>query len=119
MRYESRQIDMTPKDILRLASGARLGSVETMEQAYQALSADRHNQREPESFMWAWTAVTAYRAGRLSMWRDCRRHQAAQKAGDALGRILRRNDKAFARHVLTYAAKLEKTIAGGGRRGDM
>lgn len=34
----------------------------------------------------------------------------------AVVRILQRNDEGFARDILTYAASLEKAMAGGARR---
>lgn len=109
------RVDMSPKEILKLTDRVLPRNLFLMRDVFDALRADPTNNGVSDRNIAGWTAAAAYRAGRLSMWRDCRK-QAKQKSSDALLSILRRNGKGFAKDVLTYAASLEKAIAGGVRR---
>ena len=75
-QYDSKRITISPEEIGKLSERARLKQLFYMQGLFEAFSrrfSDMEGQEH--EILWAWVALAAYRAGRLSMWRDCREHQ--------------------------------------------
>ena len=80
-RYDSKRITISPEEIVKLSERARLKLLFYMQGLFEAFSqrfSDAAGQEH--EILWAWVALAAYRAGRLSMWRDCRERQRDRMA---------------------------------------
>lgn len=65
-----REID--PEQVAQANRNVTLGQYRAIRNAFLLI----RDAEEPDASEWAWTAAAAYRAGRLSMWRDMARLKA-------------------------------------------
>ncbi|WP_368235002.1 hypothetical protein [Anaerotruncus rubiinfantis] len=77
-RYESKTFPFSPEQLVKLSERVYYPGVRVVKNAY-CMIREIYPEDDQNSW-WIWVALAAYRAGRLSMWRDCREHQHNRRA---------------------------------------
>lgn len=76
-------IRMNPDVITKEWKRIRTGQIFEAGEAFESIKRSDTAQK-PDSLYWAITVVAAYRAGRLSMFQDCRKRYAIRRAGKGM-----------------------------------
>lgn len=74
----SRKLDAA--EIAGLADHTQMEQMDDAKEAYQLIQHKYNSPYMSDKYCWAATAASAYRAGRLSMWRDLRRRRGRKTA---------------------------------------
>lgn len=74
----NRHEKIDPEQIVKLWSGVKLSQYRAAYTAFKLIKQGNAEFPESDAYWWGVTVAAAYRAGRLSMWRDMRK--ARQRA---------------------------------------